>query len=1215
MANTQKVDEIISDKALDSMDTLSAKLAIAITGFEKLVQQAVALNGAFGKTNTFKGTNEGIEKLTANEKAFADVTKQLETAQAKLNATFSTQAEQLAQAKVAQGVVTAQLKDQAKEALGLVGAYDRLNAQAKAATKEYQNAAAAFKDASAAGKLNAEQLKAQGDAVTALGKKADGLNQNLKDIDAKAGLFQRNVGNYAGSLGGAFATLQKELQNVKTQIQQTDATGANFESLVKQETLLETLTQNLGKGFKSTQQELRAYEKAAKDLGVQFGLTSETFQLFAKEVGDVKNEVQDISATLKFNASDTKFLDGAISAVQGLAGVYGVAQGAAALFGQGEEELQKEMVKLQAIMTIIQSLQQVTNALQTESGAVQTFLAGRTALLNAGIAIQNRLYGVKAAVLAPVIIEEEAASVASTELAGAMVAEAAATEAATTATVGFTAAFAATGIGALILAVAAALVYVASKIPDWLRGTRLSIQAQGDLADALQKTRQAMIDYATQIEKTDGAVKKFYENQLALSQAAGRNAYEQFAIQKNLVKEELNLANQQIEALGATAKSQADLQGEVEKYTNRRVAALDLLSEAIRTHNKDDIEQYNKLIDFYDKQIGANQGLADAQRKALDDRNTSIQKAAQLEIAQRKFAADEARKIVLAEADFEATAIQNRNARVLADEASTQKQRLAAIKSNAAAERALAIAQRNDVSIDNGDTPEAVRIAEEKKQAAIREIDKKSANDIFLLNREYAAKDREARLAELNTRLNDAVTENDAIVDNEKKSFDDRLTALYTSLRASQALLNANHEEELKQLGLTAEQRKAIEVKFYSDSNALLVEAGLKQLSLYKNNADLINAQLEKDARRREDIQGGKGGAAIAALNKQVIEGFLTFNQYSRKRADQEAANAVESTRVVVDNQTAITNATKAGTAERDAAERDLKDKTIAYGDAIIAAKKLQNAETVADLEKIKGYADTVLDLIGGAIDASIDAQKNALKDQSDQIDKVTQQQIEAVNASTDTEEKKAARIAIINARAQAQKEAIDRRQKQLDIQKAQFDKAKSIVDIILNTAIAVVKALGEGGPVLAAVYAAIGAAQLVVAIATPIPKFEKGTLDAPGGDALVGDGYRSEMVVTPDGRLLFTPSSPTVMNIPEHSVIFPDARAMMEAGVGNGGRVPTISESRAIYEGLNNTLGGKLDKLTKVVANKTEWQVTVRKEGWSKIKKGRQGTTKYLNN
>ncbi len=200
-----------------------------------------------------------------------------------------------------------------------------------------------------------------------------------------------------------------------------------------------------------------------------------------------------------------------------------------------------------------------------------------------------------------------------------------------------------------------------------------------------------------------------------------------------------------------------------------------------------------------------------------------------------------------------------------------------------------------------------------------------------------------------------------------------------------------------------------------------------------------------------------------------------------------------------------------------------------------------------------------------------------------------------------------------MNARAQAQKEAIDRKQRQLDIQKAQFDKAKAIVDIILNTAIAVSKALYEGGPFLAAVYAAIGAAQLAVAIATPIPKFATGTADAPGGLAMVGDGGRSEMIVTPDGRLISTPDTPTVMNVPRHSVIFPDAEEFRN--IGNGGRVPTITESQAYYKDMTNVLGGKIDTLINTVKNKQEIHLLPRKDGWEKIKKGRNGSqTNYLN-
>jgi hypothetical protein len=91
---------------------------------------------------------------------------------------------------------------------------------------------------------------------------------------------------------------------------------------------------------------------------------------------------------------------------------------------------------------------------------------------------------------------------------------------------------------------------------------------------------------------------------------------------------------------------------------------------------------------------------------------------------------------------------------------------------------------------------------------------------------------------------------------------------------------------------------------------------------------------------------------------------------------------------------------------------------------------------------------------------------------------------------------------------------------KSLDIkrQQATIDKQRAIFEIILNTSIAVTEQLAN--PILAALIAAAGAAQLATVVSQPIPKFAKGTrfLDNPaapaGEDKILFYGDRGERIV-----------------------------------------------------------------------------------------------------
>jgi hypothetical protein len=286
-------------------------------------------------------------------------------------------------------------------------------------------------------------------------------------------------------------------------------------------------------------------------------------------------------------------------------------------------------------------------------------------------------------------------------------------------------------------------------------------------------------------------------------------------------------------------------------------------------------------------------------------------------------------------------------------------------------------------------------------------------------------------------------------------------------------------------------------------------------------------------------------------------------------------------------------------------------------------AKKVKNSKEAFEkigeaIQQVQGYYNQVTGMIGDIIQASTDKQKNAIQDLIDAGDKKAQHEIEAVNASALSEQEKAAKITIINARTQANKEQLERRQRQLDLQRARFEKNAAIGTIIINTALAVSKTLatlGVPAGIPAAIIAgALGAAQLAIAIAQPLPRFAKGTDNAPGGAAIVGDAGVHEYVVTPEGKLAETPRVPTVMNIPKGSIIFPNKRALLESAVNprNGG---SVMNKRDDKNELIEILGGKMDKLISVVKNKREITITNSRDGWKQFARDGNNFSTYINN
>ena len=89
-----------------------------------------------------------------------------------------------------------------------------------------------------------------------------------------------------------------------------------------------------------------------------------------RSAGEIKDSVGDVSAQIDYFSSDTRRIDAVISAAQGVAGAFSIAEGAAALFGTENEDLQKTMQKVQGAIALLNGIQAVQNVLQQESAAV-----------------------------------------------------------------------------------------------------------------------------------------------------------------------------------------------------------------------------------------------------------------------------------------------------------------------------------------------------------------------------------------------------------------------------------------------------------------------------------------------------------------------------------------------------------------------------------------------------------------------------------------------------------------------------------------------------------------------------------------------------------------------------------------------------------------------------------------------------------------------------
>jgi hypothetical protein len=149
------------------------------------------------------------------------------------------------------------------------------------------------------------------------------------------------------------------------------------------------------KSVQETKKALRDLKTAA--LSVEEG--SQAFTDISTAAGKLQDKVGDLAATTKFLGDDLKNLKGFTSIASGIAGSFAAAQGAAALFGGENKQLEASLLKVQSAMGVLQGIQAVGEVLQKESAAslflqnglrkIAITLAGEQAVATAAVAVAN----------------------------------------------------------------------------------------------------------------------------------------------------------------------------------------------------------------------------------------------------------------------------------------------------------------------------------------------------------------------------------------------------------------------------------------------------------------------------------------------------------------------------------------------------------------------------------------------------------------------------------------------------------------------------------------------------------------------------------------------------------------------------------------------------------------------------------------------------------
>lgn len=149
-------------------------------------------------------------------------------------------------------------------------------------------------------------------------------------------------------------------EGVTEALREAGVTAEQFsEALKTGQTEVQEPTESLRQRLKNLTQQI-AEMKLAGDDG------TEAFQKLVIEAGNIKDAIADAGAEIKNAGSDTRTFDNLLGSAQAVAGAFSVAQGAVAIFGDENKDLEKTMLKVNAAIAITQGLQSVSSALEKE---------------------------------------------------------------------------------------------------------------------------------------------------------------------------------------------------------------------------------------------------------------------------------------------------------------------------------------------------------------------------------------------------------------------------------------------------------------------------------------------------------------------------------------------------------------------------------------------------------------------------------------------------------------------------------------------------------------------------------------------------------------------------------------------------------------------------------------------------------------------------------
>jgi len=810
-----------------------------------------------------------------------------------------------------------------------------------------------------------------------------------------------------------------------------------------------------------TQLKLMRQEITALALDGQKG--SDRYNELVAKAGELQQAISHTKNTIGAMGSDTQAFDSILAGTQMVAGGFSIMEGAAVLAGGADQDLQKQMAKLQAVIAITIGVQQVATTV-TKEGALMTGIA----TMQEWARTTAQKLGTESTIAAT--IAQKALN---------LVAEA------------NPYILLATGVLAVVAAVLA-----------WNAGTEAEIEKQKMVND-LETSRIESLQRINDSYKEAGVEReRVLSNEIELMKAQNKSQTEVAAAEKKLRDERLANAagdagrySPEIAALEENKDKVIDLAKALEKLKAAKDAGIDDVTFSVGTEFRavkvtdEEKDQLQKELDNLKLTVkigtDSKEGLANAKQAAkvgaAQDTVTKLKNAREDSIAVAQIRIEESRKGSAQElaAHIELVAAQLRLDLDNASLTATQKKEkmIKADKDIADAKRAFAVSElEDDKSVTNAKLLLSKKGSEDENNLKKQLLNNQMAIDLADINLS------EKKKAEIHANY----LAQQLLID---KEFNDKKST--SELNAEISLI----ESELAGVRAGSNEEYQLQVELIEKKRALDVKSAVDSITNEKERAAKI---IDINAKAQQTVIDLKYSKEIEGINKLSALQTLAASQDYASGKISKSQFELEKLKITKDALTAEIAVRGKYSKEAIDLEQKLADQEIALAEKVKATKQ----------QVIKESFNTV-SMIGNLF---YDGEKEHLNQQLSDLDHYYTTDVAAAKANKN--------LKLIS------EAEYNSRQLKLKRDIAKADQKQSIFNVVMSTIEAVAgtlaqKPIGIWNIVLAAIMGVQGAIQIAKIKSTPLPAYAKGRKGGQGEMAWVGEQGPEMMWVPPGAAIL----------------------------------------------------------------------------------------------